>query len=494
MHPLFQISSQGLKRDAGRGSVTNLAARGIDLVLQFSVLIVLARLITPADFGVFAMATSFLWMTIIFGDLGLGTAVLQQHDLTEGHASAVFQINLATGLAFALVFLLASPLFGFFYRDPRVTHVAAVLSLSFIVSGLTAVQLALLRRAFRFGVLLRAQLIASSVSSIAAVILALMGAGYWALTVRTLADPLIFSALVWSLSGWLPGRAKWDQTTKMLLRYGCNNLAFTLLSSTGRQSDNVLLGWRLGSVELGAYALASRLFYLPLMQAAWPLGYVMIPALSRLRDDPDRLRRWYSKLLRIVTFVALPPMFSLGICADDVVSFVAGPQWAKAADILRVLGPVGALQVGTATIDWLLLSQGQAHRSLVWEAIRTTVTLLCIVLGLPWGAMGVAMGLAAVNLLLFLPSFAYAAKGTSIRLSDIARALLPSFAVMMATVGAVFVLRVFVAQGWNPITRLLVTGVVITSVMTCGAAVTYGRSLFNRRLVLSGLTLFTEER
>lgn len=494
MHPLFQISSQGLKRDAGRASVTNLAARGIDLLLQFGVLIVLARLITPADFGVFVMATSFLWMTIIFGDLGLGTAVLQQHDLTEGHASAVFQINLATSLAFALLFLVASPLFGWFYRDPRVTHVAAVLSLAFVFSGLTAVQLALLRRALKFGVLLRAQIVASAVSSVAAIILALIGAGYWALTVRALADPLVFSTLAWSSSGWLPGRAKWDQTTKTLLRYGGNNLAFTLLSSAGRQIDSVLVGWRFGSVELGAYALASRLFYLPLVHAAWPLGYVMIPTLSRLRDDPDRLRRWYAKLLGIVTFVALPPMFSLVICADDVVSVVAGPQWAKAADILRVLGPVGALQVSTATIDWLLLSQGQARRSLVWEAVRMTVALVCIVLGLPWGATGVAMGLAAANLLLFPPSFAYAAKGTSIHLIDVAKALFPSFSVMMAAVGAVFALRVFVAQGWTPIIRLLITGAVITGVMTCGAALTYGRSFLNVRFTISSLKLFAEDR
>jgi PST family polysaccharide transporter len=189
-------------------------------------------------------------------------------------------------------------------------------------------------------------------------------------------------------------------------------------------------------------------------------------------------------------------MFSLAICADDVVSLVAGPQWAKAADILRVLGPVGALQVGTATIDWLLLSQGQARRSLVWEAARTTVSLVCIVAGLPWGATGVATALAAANLLLFLPSFAYAAKVTSIRLIDVAEALFPSFAVMMATVGAVFVLRVFVAQDWNQIVRLLVTGAVITGVMICGAALVYGRSLLSPRFLLSSLTstLFAERR
>ena len=129
MHRLFQISNEELKRDARRASVTNLAGRAIDLLFQFGILIVLARLITPADFGVFVMATSFLWITLTFSDLGLGTAVLQQQQLTEEHASAVFQVNLATGLAFALLFLVASPLFGLFYHDPRVTHVAAVLSL-----------------------------------------------------------------------------------------------------------------------------------------------------------------------------------------------------------------------------------------------------------------------------------------------------------------------------------------------------------------------------
>lgn len=496
MHRLLQISNEELKRDARRASITNLAGRAIDLLFQFGILIILARLITPADFGVFVMATSFLWITLTFSDLGLGTAVLQQQQLTEGHASALFQVNLATGLAFALLFLAASPLFGLFYHDARVAHVAAVLSLAFVISGLTAVQLALLRRALKFGVLLRAQIIASAVSSVAAVVLALMGYGYWALTVRALADPLVYSILAWRSSGWLPGRAKWDETTKTLLRYGGHNLGFTLLSSIGRQADSILVGWRFGSVELGAYALASRLFYLPLVHAAWPLGYVMIPTLGRLQNDPDRLRRWYAKLLRMVTFATLPPMCSLALCADDVVYLVAGPQWTKAAEILRVLGPVGALHVASATIDWLLLSQGHARRSLIWEAVRTTSSLVCIALGLPWGPIGVAVGLAASTLVLFPPSFAYATKGTSIRLVDIAHALLPSFAAALVTVSAVLVVTVFVAQDWNPIARLLATGAVIAGIMICAAAVIYGRSFLNPRLLISSLTsaLFTERR
>jgi PST family polysaccharide transporter len=178
-------------------------------------------------------------------------------------------------------------------------------------------------------------------------------------------------------------------------------------------------------------------------------------------------------------------MFSLAVCADDVVYLVAGPQWGRTVDILMVLGPVGALQVGASTIEWLMLSQGQARRSFIWEALRTTTYLVCFMLGLPWGAIGVALGLAAANLLLFPPGFVYAAKGTSIRFIDVPKALLPSFAVMLVAVAAVYALRVFVAQDWNPILRLLATGGVITGIMASGAALVYGRSLLSRSLLAS---------
>jgi PST family polysaccharide transporter len=496
MHPLFEISSRGLKRDTQRASVLNLSGRGIDLVFQFAVLTVLARLLAPADFGVFAMATAFLWITMNFSDLGLAMALLQQRDLNERQASAVFRVNLLAGLAFAGLFLVSSPLIGMFYHDPRVTQVAAVLSVTFVLSGLNAVQLTLLRRALRFDVLLRAQIAASVVSSIAGITLALMGAGYWALTARALAEPLIYAVVAWSSSGWLPGRAEWDQTTKLLLRYGGYYLGFNLLSSVGRQADSILVGWRFGSTELGSYTLATRLFYFPVVQISWPLSNVMIPALSRLRDNPERLKRWYLKLVQLMSFVAFPPLFSLTICADDVVYLIAGPQWAKAADILRVLGPIAALQVSAATVDWLMLSQGQARRSLLLEAIRTTIYLVCVVLGLPWGAIGVAVGLAAANMLLFTPGIAYAARGTSIRLVDVLKALVPCFAVMIVTVGGVFALRVFVAQDWNSIVRLLVTGALIAGIMICGSASVYGRSFLSPRFLISSLaqTLFAERR
>jgi PST family polysaccharide transporter len=476
MHALFESSTDRLKQRAQRASVFNLTARGIDFIFQFVSLIVLARLLTPADYGVFAMVMPFVWLLITVGDLGLASAVLQQPDLNERQASAVFQVNALAGVAFALVLFLCSPFIGWFYGDPRVTEIAAILSFMLVVSGFTAVQQALLRRALLFEVLLRAQVASSAISSAVAVFLAWNGAGYWALVARALVDPLIYSGVAWASAAWWPRHAEWGDATKILLRFGRYYLGSTIVSSVARQADNVLIGWRYGSMELGPYALAYRLFALPAQQIAWPLGQVMIPTLSRMRDDPERLKRWYLKLLRLMTLAAFPPFFSLVICADDVVGVVAGPQWGKAAEIIRLLAPVGALQTAYYPCDWLLRARGQADRSFWWTIIGTAACLLGYIFGLPWGAIGVASGLVAANLILFLPGFVYATKGTTIRLTDSVNAMLPSFALTIFAVGAAWALRVYVAQAWHPIVRLLTTGMTIAAIMACGWVILYGRS------------------
>lgn len=473
MHALFQTSTDGLKRRAQRASVLNLTARGIDFFFQFFSLMLLARLLTPADYGVFAMVTPFVWLLVTMGDLGLASAVLQQPDLNGRQASAIFQVNALAGLALAGLLLACSPLLGFFYGDPRVTEIAAILSLVLVFSGFTAVQQALLRRALHFDVLLRAQIASSAVSSAVAIVLAWNGAGYWALVARALVDPLVYSSVAWVSAAWWPRHAEWGEATKTLLRFGRYYLGSSIIYSLARQADNILIGWRYGSAELGPYALAYRLFFLPVQQITWPLGHVVVPTLSRLRDDPERLKRWYLKLLRLVTLAAFPPFFSLMICADDVVNVVAGPQWSAAADILKILAPVGALQAAYSTCDWLLRSRGVADGSFWWTVISTSACLLGYVIGLPWGAIGVASGLAAANLMFFLPAFFYATKGTSIRLIDAVKTMLPCFVVTIVAVAAVWALRIDIATGWHPLVRLLSTGAVIAVIMACGWLLLY---------------------
>jgi PST family polysaccharide transporter len=202
----------------------------------------------------------------------------------------------------------------------------------------------------------------------------------------------------------------------------------------------------------------------------------MVPTLSRLRDDPERLKRWYLKLLQLMSFAAFPPFFSLVICADDVVRVVAGPQWDEAVEIVRLLAPLGALMTAYSTCDWLLRARGYADRSFWLTVVNTVVCVSSYVVGLPWGAIGVASGLAVANIILFLPGFIYATRGTTIRLTDSLQAMLPSLGVTFVAVLATWLLRVYVADTWIPIVRLLATGAVIGTIMGCGWLVLYGHS------------------
>jgi polysaccharide transporter, PST family len=489
MQSLFHLTSHRLGHSARRATTLSLTASGFDLFLQFLTLMILARLLTPVDFGVLAMVTPFIWFIMNFGDLGLAGAVLQQTRLTEGQASAVFGINLLAGFLFAALFLAASPLLGWFYHDARVVPVAAALSLVFVLSGLTAIQRALLRRALQFGALFRAQVAASTVSSVIAVALALAGAGYWALAARTLADPLTYTIVVTLSSGWLPSRPEWDSTTKALIRFGGYNIGYSLLNSIARQGDNILIGWRYGSGELGPYALAYRLFFFPVQQFAWPIGMVMFPVLSRLKDEPERLKKWYTELLRLMTLVTYPPLFSLLLCADDLVYVLVGPQWNETGQILRMIGPVSALQVGYATIDWLMQSQGRFDRAFGWAVISSSTYMISFILGLPWGAFGVAAGLAGANLVLFIPGFVYGTRGTPIALADVLKAMLPSFGLTVLSVAAVYMLRAFIAQDWHPFVRLLGTGAAIATVMIVGASILYRHHYSPRDLLWLGYVL-----
>jgi PST family polysaccharide transporter len=269
LRSLFDLSTERLRYEAQRAGTLGVLARGIDFCFQTVALIILARLLTPAEFGVFAMVTPFVWIVMHVGDLGLGAALTQQTSLTSGEASAVFVVNMTAGIFFAFVFLICSPLIGVFYGDPRVPELAAVLSVLFVIAGFKGVHVALLRRALRFEVLLYAQLIASAVSTTVAIALALKGAGYWALAARAIVDPFVYSIAVWSSGCWFPGRPCWGETTRSLLRVGRFSMGYALMLVAGRQADQVLIGWRYGSTDLGPYSLAYRLFSLPSQQLSW---------------------------------------------------------------------------------------------------------------------------------------------------------------------------------------------------------------------------------
>lgn len=419
---LFGQSAERSSRAVGAASVINVLARGVNIFSQLTTFVLLARLLTPADFGLVLMALPFIAILLVVGDLGLASWTLQAATISEEDASSLFWISATAGLCLTLLLAALSPAVGWFYGEPKVSAILAVLSIQFLFAGLSGQHRALLQRSLRFNSLAKVEITVSIASTLAAIIAAYFTRSPWALVTRFVLQQGLFCAGVWIASAWVPLRPKRHVGAWRMVRYGISIVGFSILNTSGRQIDSVLIGWRWGSMALGPYAFATRIFFLPVQQLMQPLSEVMIPVLSRLRDEPERYRQYFSSVLVLIGCIVAPPFVSIAVYSREVVVLAAGPGWESAAPILSVFASLGALYVFYSPIGWLMLSHGRAQRYFVWAALYVPIYLFAYVSGLPWGPLGVAIAYAGANALVLVPSWYYGSKGTPMRAAIFAKA------------------------------------------------------------------------
>jgi O-antigen/teichoic acid export membrane protein len=451
----------------------NITARMSSFAIQMITTLVLVRILSPGDFGLVGMVTPFIAVFMIFGNLGLTNAVLQQTTITRPQLSSLFYMNVAASLVLATALFLLAPPIAALYKTPEVLPITALFSAIIIVSGVGTLQTTLLQRNLHFRSILVAEVVSQGGASAIAVVLALRGLGFMALAWQAVTQPTIHTVMICLQSGWVPGWPEWGADVRRMFTFGGYSAMFNLLNTLGRRMDNILIGWRFGHVELGPYAIAYRLFLTPINMITGPLGQVMIPSLARVRSEPDRFSRWYLRVLRLITLTVLPPCVAFALLADDLVQVVLGPQWEAAAPIVRLLLPIGALQASYTTIGWLMLAMGRADRQLGWALIAIPLFVAAFAAGLPWGAEGVATGYAGANLILFIPGFWYGIRGTQIRLAQVFEALVPG----VLAAGAIAVILAAASNLGAPLPaplRLGCAGVITFITTGIGCFLTFG--------------------
>ncbi|MFC5342762.1 lipopolysaccharide biosynthesis protein [Brevundimonas staleyi] len=473
---LFSDGADRLKQRAAVGASLSLLARGCRVASQIATFVILARLLSPEDFGLVGMLLPFIAIVSVAGDLGMSTATLQSARMTPGQASALFYLNMASGVVLAAGFAMAAPLLAGLFAESRVVAIGLALSLVFPLTGLAGQHQALLQRSLNFRSLLIADIAAALGASVLAIGAALIGWGYWAIVVRVLAQPAVYAMAVWGLTPWRPGRPDWRAGRMTALRLGGFNLGFSLLTVGGRQLDNILIGWRWGEAALGPYALAYRLFFTPVQQLSQPLEEVMVPTLSKLRDDPARYRRGYLGVLRMLALVGAPPLIAVSVAARDVIVFTVGADWLGAVEILRWLAPIGAIHVASVSLGWLNLSLERSRRQFLWALITVPIYVAGFVIGLSWGAVGVAQGYFAASLLTLAPGVVWACRGSPVRPWDFVRALIPA-AVASVVVGGTAAVTLGAMDGFPVWLRLIAIGGATLAVMAAGLAVVVDRDL-----------------
>jgi len=412
-----------IKNKSVRGAVFVATSSAIDIVLRFVAIAILARLLLPEDFGLIAMVAAITGVVDSVRDLGLSTATVQRREITHPQVTNLFWLNTAIGGVFTLVFVGLAPLIARFYSDDRLIGVAAALSLVFLWSGLTVQHEALMSRQLRQGELAAIRLLASVFSTLLAVALALGDFGYWALVWREVARSAFIAAGVWLCCPWRPGIPIRHVGTGSLLRFGGELSATNVLAGLIGNIDKLLIGRMFGAAPVGLYRQAQQLLLAPIEQFNGPILSVGQPALSALQSDPGRYRRYYEKIVFLVTLMTLPVGLFVAVYAREVTLFLLGPEWTEATVFVRIFGILAMIRPASGTSGVVLITCGLSTRFLALAAVHGVVLVAFLLIGVGWGAVGVAMAQLATTVTMLVPKLYYSFLRTPASLGGFFRAI-----------------------------------------------------------------------
>jgi O-antigen/teichoic acid export membrane protein len=428
----------------GRSVRGGLAVGGVQSA-QFALNLVstaiLARLLVPGDFGLIAMATSVSNLLALILDLGLGSATVQRADLTQSQLSALFWINAALGLVFAVVLAGLAPLVAQFYERRQLIAVTMVLALGFIFVGLSIQPNALLRRQMRFASLAGIDLVSLILGIGAAIVSGAWGAGYWSLVYFQLVQSAAAAAGSWLACSWRPDPPTSAVRVRPLLSFGVGLTGFNVLAYLSRTLDNVIIGRSAGSAALGLYLKSYSMLLLPVDRLRGPVSAVVIPALSLLQTDRDRFRTYFLKAVTCVVAVGMPVVVFLFVFAEEAVLLVLGPKWQESVVLFQVLAPAAFVETFNTVGSWACTPFGRSGRLVRWQIFATSVMAVSFLIGVRWGALGVAAACSISTAALRLPGIPYLLKDSPIRSTDVLRAIALPACASITSGAVVFLLR-----------------------------------------------------
>jgi O-antigen/teichoic acid export membrane protein len=397
----------------------------------------------------------------VFRDGGLATATVQKDEVTRAQVSNLFWCGLVIGAVCALMMLVLAPVLAWAFREPRLVGITFALAAPFLLSSLTVQHHALLARQMRFSALAAVEMISLLVGIGVGVAMAMKGFGYWALVGIAIASALASAvAYLWAMP-WVPSRPKRGAGIRPMLRFGGFLTGSTFLNYTFRNADNALIGWYWGAGPLGLYTKAYGLLMLPIIQVNSPMSGVAVPALSRLRAEPDRFRRTFLGAYTILASAILPIVGMSAAFAQEIVLLVLGPGWQPSVLLFQLLAPAALLGALLNPFGWIFISTGRPDRQMRFGILWSLLIVGSFAVGLPFGPSGVAIGYSVMSAVLALPLCSYALKGTSIRLRDLGAAVrFPALAAGLGIAAGWALPRLFLANAampWRAATGIFVS-------------------------------------
>ena len=316
---------ENLKGRTLRGGLAKLCGQGANFVLRFAYLMILARLLTPEDFGLVAMVTVVTGIFELFTSAGLSSAMIQQATITNEQISKLFWVNLLVGALLALLCVATAPVLVSFFHEPRLFWVTIAMAPAFLFGAAGVQHMAILQRQLRYVTITVIEIVALLSSIAVGIGMALAGFGYWAIVAAAVTVQAVSTICAVAVTRWVPGR--FDRSTNIgsMLRYGGTVTLSGVVVYIAYNLDKVLLGRVWGVEALGVYGRAYQLINIPISNLNVAVGGVAFAALSRLQDDSIRFKAYFLKGYSLVVSMTIPVTIFCGLFADEIVTVVLGP-------------------------------------------------------------------------------------------------------------------------------------------------------------------------
>lgn len=388
-----------LKKKTVKGVAWTSLDQFANMGFGFVIGVILARILSPSDYGLLAMIAVFNAIAFAFMDSGFGNALIRKPDLTENDNSTAFYFNIVAGIVLYGIIWLISPWVSVFYDKPILTPLLRVESLLLIISSFKIVQHTQLSRTLNFKAKAIINVTSQVISGVIAIIAAYRGLGVWALVLQHLASGVISLIMLWLFSPWRP-RGKWDKRSfGYLWGYGSKLLASGLLDRIYGNIYPIIIGKFYSAADLGQYTRANHYAYLPSGTLTSVLQQVTFPVLSQIQEDTDRLANSYRRMLRFTVFIVFPIMIGMASLAHPLVISLVTDKWAQCVPYLQIICfssmwyPVHAINLN------LLQVKGRSDLFLRLEIIKKVIITIAIFICVPFGIMGICIGTVCTSLI-----------------------------------------------------------------------------------------------
>lgn len=419
--------SESLKHKAFKGAIWASCEKFGVMGLQFIVNLILARLLSPADFGAIGLIYIFIAVSQTLIDGGFGAALIQKKEPSQVDYSTSFYWNLVLALILYVALFLCSGIISDFYRIPELANILKVLGLSLIINSLVIIPKNRLQKNLSFKAIALINLSALIVSSAIAVSLAYLGYGVWSLVFYTLLQGFFQALLLWAATKWHPSFAFSFDVFKQLFSYGGFLLASNILQTICQNLQGLIIGRKFSAVQMGYYSQAQKLDQVFSYSIPQIIVQVMFPVFSSLQEDYKKLGDAAIKVMRIIGFMIFPLMAILILEAKELINIFYGEKWLPAVPYFRILC-VGGLFVCLQNINfYVVASVGKSKTLFYWSFYKWGFLILALLVGMNFGMEGLLWGMVVSSFNIFMTNAALVQKFIGLKILRQLRNLIPSF-------------------------------------------------------------------